>query len=624
MIITSNFFIHLDEEWVNKSSITEGITNSFNQDIKNSDIGKNKIKSDDSDIDDLDKLIRNSLNYTGQPVYNQQMHQLNHLYQQMQNQFQPHQQFMPNFPQQPFFPQNFPHQEHMQYFPQQQPEIMQQIPQSPQQQFSSFPFFPPPHMMQNMPSPNFGVQPQRNNISVSLPPFPSFQNSMDSLVQNIDNISLENQLDEDKEVKGESYVVNYESDSYQEDEEFSDLEKDQISKYGTFERMTDKEIDQISSAIKSARISENPTVNNFYYLITKWKNTNSYKLHRPLCDYFPLINRSPSISYFSGCLGRISTGTVRTPRISIVEKNNEETLHPFTFSKEGGVNVGNERKLLFHIEKIFILLIELEDLERSIRYIDGHQLSEFRDKVKSRYNYKGMLTSKAERINSILKMLHVKDSSFSDDSVDRLISSILTITKGAGMMERILRIIDDISLKTVVFRASISYLCDLTIGSLKKENNKLSNLIPIFKSYLEKQNATIIYMYMAAIAKNQKKMASQSHIFVRSKFGMRVLYCIIKRAIQIIEEKSLPEKLVKQFHLVCLQFFKFIYDIFIQAFNVVSGALINIKDDDKIYARYEDLTSILKEVCSYLIKEPSTNNDAYKELLIKIEKESGS
>lgn len=184
-------------------------------------------------------------------------------------------------------------------------------------------------------------------------------------------------------------------------------------------RMSPYEIDMLIRAMEHQVASENPFLDDYYNQNVRiMLDPNSYTVHRPICDVAPPKRRQLDKDPFTGCLGRIPSGSSRAPRVCVVmdapekahtalkesgedankqkankkdktltssatteaaeaapKKEREYVFNrliretPFRaplghMAQPGGVSVSDERRIMLTIEDAFVILLELEDLKQ--------------------------------------------------------------------------------------------------------------------------------------------------------------------------------------------------------------------------------------------------------------------
>lgn len=339
----------------------------------------------------------------------------------------------------------------------------------------------------------------------------------------------------------------------------------------TFECMSVKEISDLYATARSQIKTENPFIDDYYSIVsTCMEKPEKYSLHRPLCEYVPIKNRSPSGTYFAQCLGRISVGTARSPRVAIgLDRLNEkDEIRYFNLSKEGGVNIGDDRKLLFYIEKIYILVIELEDLENLMKYMQTCLDNETQKRAESIHNIDGIKSYHKEKMQKILEMLYmIPLESKTEAQRHKLITSILITPKGSFMMYRLLRLTLPKEVVQEIFNILSVNICEVVMGSVAKQNNNLNHLIQHFTNFSATNGATEVYYYMYSVSKHHKKLKTQVATFLKSPLGMTFLTTIIDRACEILEKGNMAREPFNQFLVVCQQFNKVMYDMFVPSLS---------------------------------------------------------
>eukprot|EP01121_Diplochlamys_sp_Union-15-3_P011087 TRINITY_DN3180_c0_g1_i5.p1 TRINITY_DN3180_c0_g1~~TRINITY_DN3180_c0_g1_i5.p1 ORF type:complete len:622 (-),score=128.12 TRINITY_DN3180_c0_g1_i5:187-2028(-) len=137
----------------------------------------------------------------------------------------------------------------------------------------------------------------------------------------------------------------------------------------SYKRMSAAEIDNIILMQYMQITSSRPFVDDYYYQVKLSKSSNGKVIpHTPLCDEFEQLNsaskpfqQSPDL--FVGVLGRIPMHSVRAPR-PLLHLDEEETKP--TEASDDKVTFTKTRTLrsyLMHIENIWDILLEIEDLD---------------------------------------------------------------------------------------------------------------------------------------------------------------------------------------------------------------------------------------------------------------------
>uniref|UniRef100_H3A8J0 PAT1 homolog 2 n=1 Tax=Latimeria chalumnae TaxID=7897 RepID=H3A8J0_LATCH len=195
--------------------------------------------------------------------------------------------------------------------------------------------------------------------------------------------------------------------------------------------MSQKEKDWIIKVQMIQLQSENPHLDDYYY--------QSYyeKLERKMAEEEQLSNRAKRepqklttpyvqktesyepVVHIEGSLGQVAVSTCYSPRRAI------DAVHA-AMSEEDIKALGHQRlRVLNSIEKMFLMLLETEDMERKLTVLPEKEKSRFREKC-------------SKKVQDIYEMLQVGQSGDSEDETEDEFLQFLSVAKGKKLVCRLL------------------------------------------------------------------------------------------------------------------------------------------------------------------------------------------
>ncbi|XP_040194852.1 protein PAT1 homolog 2 isoform X2 [Rana temporaria] len=219
--------------------------------------------------------------------------------------------------------------------------------------------------------------------------------------------------------------------------------------------------------------SENPHLDDYYY------QTYYEKLERRLAEeeflgerkkkeppklvtpYIQKAETYESVVHFEGSLGQVAVSTCYSPRRAI-------DAISYVMPDEDIKALGYQRlRVLKHIEKLFIRLLEVEETERKIHYMPGDQHHRYQQK-------------QSYKVQSIYEALKIAVCSCEDESEDEFLQ-ILQVGKGKKLVARLLKFLHSEQtveiLLTVVQHLSYLIKNDTTEKSLPVLYGPLTSIV---------------------------------------------------------------------------------------------------------------------------------------------------
>lgn len=320
-------------------------------------------------------------------------------------------------------------------------------------------------------------------------------------------------------------------------------------------RMSPYEIDLIIRAMEHQVASENPFLDDYYNQNVRiMLNPNNYTAHRPICDVAPPKRRQLEKDPFAGCLGRISSGSSRAPRITVVVGNQEKDVFrtlssdkPFVSSlghlaQTGGVSVSDERRLMLTIENAFVILLELEDLKQ-LQHLHIHaarqpslqsNATELQSKNEKEAQKKDTMIM--EHLHQIITLLAIPRVG-SPESLpthpqyvqwEAFILSILRIPKGARMFSRLLLLLPG-AVALSVLRVFVRHLTTLAELSLKEEHVALVNIADYIRRVFLQANLDLLDPMLSSLWEDSAALFAHLKETVATKVGFYVLNALLCR-----------------------------------------------------------------------------------------------
>jgi len=335
-------------------------------------------------------------------------------------------------------------------------------------------------------------------------------------------------------------------------------------------RMSPYEIDLIIRAMEHQTASENPFLDDYYNQNVRiMLNPNNYTAHRPICDVAPPKRRQLEKDPFAGCLGRISSGNARAPRITlVVEKqqqdkqakqdkqasnSDKDVFHtlssdkPFVSSlghmaQAGGVNVSNERRLMLTIEDAFVILLELEDLKQ-LQHLHIHaarqpslqsNATELQSKNEKEAQKKDAMIM--EHLHQIIALLRIPRMG-SPESLpphpqyaqwEAFILAVLRIPKGARMFSRLLLLLPG-TVAISVLRVFARHLTDFAQLSLKEDHAALVNIADYIRRVFLQSNLDLLDPMLSSLWEDSTALFAHLTATLATKVGFYVLNALLCR-----------------------------------------------------------------------------------------------
>lgn len=352
-------------------------------------------------------------------------------------------------------------------------------------------------------------------------------------------------------------------------------------------RMSPYEIDLIIRAMEHQVASENPFLDDYYNQNVRiMLDPNSYTAHRPICDVAPPKRRQLDRDPFTGCLGRIPSGSSRAPRIMVVmdqphkqstaeggsgsgtaspapepRKYVFETLvseKPFKaplghMAQQGGVSVSDERRIMLTVENAFVVLLELEDLKQ-LQHLHLHVANQPAIKTKEGDSATANEREAREKdamimahLNEIISLLRIPRVGTPESSPqhptyaawESFMLAVMRIPKGSRMLARLLLLLPGAAALSVL-RVFARHLTELARLSLSEEHaTPLVAIADYIRRVLLQADWDILEPIISALLDDcSATLLPNLRETLSSKVGFYLLYALLCRVHDLKDKQS--------------------------------------------------------------------------------------
>jgi hypothetical protein len=325
-------------------------------------------------------------------------------------------------------------------------------------------------------------------------------------------------------------------------------------------RMSPYEIDLIIRSMEHQVATQNPWLDDYYHQNVRiMLNPNYYTAHRPICDVAPPKRRLLDKDPFAGCLGRISSGSSRAPRVMVVldeqkAKNGNGSAYdvlasdkPFSVSlghmaQTGGVKVADERRLMLTIEDAFVILLELEDLKQ-LQHLHIHAARQ--PSLKSNAQEEQLANEKEaqkkdtmimEHLHQIISLLAIPRMGAPESlpshpnypKWEAFILAILRIPKGARMFSRLLLLLPG-AVAVSVLRVFVRHLSELSSLSLQEDYSALVNIADYIRRVFLQADLDLLDPMISSLWDGAYSLFPQLPSIINTKVGFYILNALLSR-----------------------------------------------------------------------------------------------
>jgi hypothetical protein len=326
-------------------------------------------------------------------------------------------------------------------------------------------------------------------------------------------------------------------------------------------RMSPYEIDLIIRSMEHQVATQNPFLDDYYHQNVRiMLNPNNYTTHRPICDVAPPKRRQLDKDPFVGCLGRISSGSSRAPRITVVldqegsGKIDRPSAYdvlasdkPFSASlghmaQPGGVKVSDERRLMLTIEDAFVILLELEDLKQ-LQHLHIHASRQPSLKSNAQEEQKANEKEAQKKDSMIMEHLHQIISLLAIPRMgapeshpshpvyakwEAFILAILRIPKGARMFARLLLLLPG-AVAVSVLRVFVRHLTELASLSVQEDHVALVNIGDYIRRVFLQADLDLLDPMISSLWDDSTTLFAHLSTTISTKVGFYLLNALLSR-----------------------------------------------------------------------------------------------
>ncbi|XP_067675774.1 protein PAT1 homolog 1-like isoform X2 [Haliotis asinina] len=290
--------------------------------------------------------------------------------------------------------------------------------------------------------------------------------------------------------------------------------------------MTQKEKDWIIKIQLMQLQTDNPYLDDYYYtyytLKKKAKERQKLRESGEFSDDDPKLvipnlakveTKAYTPAQFEGSLGRLTTASVHNPRTIIdLSKNVAQTKedNPQNVSKE----LRRVRQLLMDIEKGFLLLLDIDDLEKKLLALPEESRMP-------------LVFERREKVDQLFAFLSA------DDNIETFIQ-IMSVRKGRKLLSRVLPLLDPAQQCIIVSLM----LCNLT--QLMRKDQAEEGQSMLTDSVHQALNKSSFEM-LATVGEQIRQMQSQGKAItamLQNKFGSTILCAMLARMEDIYKDTS--------------------------------------------------------------------------------------
>ncbi|XP_071112681.1 protein PAT1 homolog 1-like isoform X1 [Haliotis cracherodii] len=314
--------------------------------------------------------------------------------------------------------------------------------------------------------------------------------------------------------------------SRQHHEDFMEQDMDESHEDSYDGLMTQKEKDWIIKIQLMQLQTDNPYLDDYYYtyhtLKKKAKERQKLRENGEFSDDDPKLvipnlakveTKAYTPAQFEGSLGRLTTASVHNPRTIIdLSKNVAQSKedNPQNVSKE----LRRVRQLLMDIEKGFLLLLDIDDLEKKLLALPEESRMP-------------LVFERREKVDQLFAFLSA------DDNIETFIQ-IMSVRKGRKLLSRVLPLLDPAQQCIIVSLM----LCNLT--QLMRKDQAEEGQIMLTDSVHQALNKSSFEM-LATVGEQIHQMQSQGKAItamLQNKFGSTILCAMLVRMEEIYQNTS--------------------------------------------------------------------------------------
>ncbi|XP_064425487.1 protein PAT1 homolog 2 [Latimeria chalumnae] len=302
--------------------------------------------------------------------------------------------------------------------------------------------------------------------------------------------------------------------------------------------MSQKEKDWIIKVQMIQLQSENPHLDDYYY--------QSYyeKLERKMAEEEQLSNRAKRepqklttpyvqktesyepVVHIEGSLGQVAVSTCYSPRRAI------DAVHA-AMSEEDIKALGHQRlRVLNSIEKMFLMLLETEDMERKLTVLPEKEKSRFREKC-------------SKKVQDIYEMLQVGQSGDSEDETEDEFLQFLSVAKGKKLVCRLLLYLQH--------KEAVEILLAVTrhLPFLFKKDLLDESLPVLYKPLTIVIGGLSFSQLIEALQELTKQVPESAErtlsLVFQNKFGISLLYALLSHGERVLSSEAGPESSIGDF-----------------------------------------------------------------------------